>query len=44
MLVEKQAVLSEIHETKRQTTSIEAIDVGIVTLFHDVAPLVPHEE
>ena len=40
----EQAVLSEIHETQRQTTSIEAIDLGIVTLFHDADPPVPHEE
>ena len=40
----EQAVLSEIHETQRQTTSIEAIDLGIVTPFHDAAPPVPHEE
>ena len=39
-----QVVLSEIHETQRQTTSIEAIDLGIVTPFHDAAPPVPHEE
>ena len=40
----EQAVLSVIHETQRQTTSIESIDVGIVTLFHDADPPVPHEE
>ena len=32
-------VLSDIHGTQRQTTSIEATDLGIVTLSYDVASM-----